>query len=414
MRARPPSKRAARGRPDSRKQPPRSPSPRVALPGKRAPRKNPARARGAQPAEEQSKTAMPGGADERPKTPSRHPRRLHLRRFVGKFLEATGGAIAREEGEILHVRMPETLEEGGRDLALAFGTQVQRSHPEAEVVAIGSAFLDRVLGEAVSLGRHSVSYLPAPRNAVAPRGCASLPAIVGHHWDAPQRGARPVFLFVYLAEYHTIDVRDDLVLIALDPQRRSLRASSHAWWKAFARGSAQPEPGWPPASSLPTAGDLVRSFALLDGRLERRAHLVREASALEIERETANIEAYYRQLIDEARHPVGRTRQTADEEAERVRQLQLDWKRRVQEVAGFWEAFGDVRLSAVAAVMEPCWIIPLRPDGARRARRRAIRPPYAVADWRGRLAEPLCALCGSSLNDGSVCAGQDLICGSHS
>ena len=44
------------------------------------------------------------------------------------------------------------------------------------------------------------------------------------------------------------------------------------------------------------------------------------------------------------RNPVGRSQLSPQEEGARVRALQLDWKRRVQEVQQFWEAYGDVRL----------------------------------------------------------------------
>jgi hypothetical protein len=336
-----------------------------------------------------------------------------IRQFVQRFLDVKGGGVAREDGDLLRVRLPSDGGDGGTaELTLAFGTRTHRCHPGAEFVAIGSAFLDRVVGDALALGRRAVVCLPAPQSVRQPRIPPALPSVPGFQWGGPVRASRPLFLFVYLAEYHTIDVRDDLVLIAYDPARGRALASPQALLRAFARGNCHPEEGWPPASPDPTAGDLWRSLDLLDRRLQRRSRLVKEASAIEIARETANIEAYYRQLIDEARHPVGRGRQTVEEEAERVRQLQLDWKRRVQEVSGFWEACGDVRISAIGTVMEPCWIFPLRREGAR-ARKHALRPPYGVADCRGGVLEPVCALCGAGLCGSASLMGQDLICESH-
>ncbi|MFH1145292.1 MAG: hypothetical protein V1774_12215 [Candidatus Eisenbacteria bacterium] len=336
-----------------------------------------------------------------------------LRKFVERFLELKGGAITFGDEELLQVNLPtDDGREGARELMVTFGARAHRSRPGAEFVAIGSSFLDRIVSEAITLGRHAVVYLPGPERAKPPQPRHRFPRVEGRQWGEPRRASRPLFLFVYIAEYHTIDVRDDLVLIGYDPAQGRGAPSPHALLKDFARGSRRPEEGWPPLSTVPTAGDLLRSLDLLDRRLQRRSRLVKEASATEISRETANIEAYYRQLIDEARHPFGRARQSVEEEAQRVRQLQLDWKRRVQEVSSFWEACGDVRLSAVGAVMVPCWVFPLLGAPAK-GRRRNVCPPYAITDLKGQAGEPPCPLCGSTLRDRAILVGQDLVCEAH-
>jgi len=352
-------------------------------------------------------------------------KQAQLRKFVEQFLELNGARLEGGSADLLRARVPAGDERdpgrdaagreaarGERKLVVAFGARAHRDHPGAEFVAIGSAFLERTVAEALGRGRHTVVYLPAPQRSRLPRTPPPLPAVEGREWGPPVRAARPLFLFVYLVEYHTIDIRDDLILIAYDPVRPKAALSPHGMLAAIGRASRRPEEDWPPLSAVPTAGDLLRSLDLLDRRLQRQARLVKEASAIEIARETANIEAYYRQLIEEARHPVGRSRQTPEDEAERVRQLQLDWKRRVQEVSSFWEACGDVRLSAVGAVMEPCWAFPLKAEGSG-GRPRNISPPYGIADCRGQVAEPLCPLCGSSIKSGAIRLGQDLVCESH-
>jgi len=348
-------------------------------------------------------------------------KRAQLRKFVERFLELNGGRLDGGSTDLLRARLPleaareageEAAVAGQRELVLAFGARAHREHPDAEFVAIGSSFLERTVAETLGRGRHTVVHLPAPPRPRPPKFPPALPAVEGRQWGAPVRAARPLFLFVYLVEYHTIDVRDDLVLIAYDPARPNAALSPHGMLGAIGRAGRRPEPGWPPLSAVPTTGDLLRSLDLLDRRLQRQARLVKEASAIEIARETANIEAYYRQLIEEARHPAGRSRQTPEDEDERVRQMQLDWKRRVQEVSSFWEACGDVRLSAVAAIMEPCWVFPLKAEGAR-GRSRSVSPPYAVADWRGQAAEPVCPLCGSCIQHRAIRLGQDLVCESH-
>jgi hypothetical protein len=149
----------------------------------------------------------------------------------------------------------------------------------------------------------------------------------------------------------------------------------------------------------------------LDRRLQRRARTFKEAAALEIARETANIEAYYRRLIDEIRHPVGRARLTPEEESRRVRTLQLDWKRRVQEVARFWEAGVFVRLSALGVVMVPSWMLPVR--GGRTHGGTGGRPFLAADLATGTWWEPTCALCGRRIRGRAEARGGDLICERH-
>jgi hypothetical protein len=337
-----------------------------------------------------------------------------IRTFVETLLRLRGGEVREAHGDLLRVILPAG---DGRPEApehlLAFGTQAHRRHPEAELVAIGSAFLDRLISEATSLGRFTVVFAAPPSRTRRPASGLRLPRVSGREWGTPIPASRPVFLFVYVAEYHLIDVPDDLAMIAIDPARREVRPSVQPLLGEIRGGRTMPVRGWPPLSPLPTPGDIVLSLDALESRLQRRARHVKEASAIEIARETANIEAYYRQLILEVRAPVGRGQLTAQEETDRVRVLQLDWKRRVQEVSRFWEARGDVRLSALAAVMEPCWAIPLEPQGRRRGKR-TDEGPYAIASCRnGALERPRCAACGAVLAGEAEVLGRDLVCGEH-
>jgi hypothetical protein len=337
-----------------------------------------------------------------------------VRAFVETLLPLHGAQLLEAHGELLRVRMP--AEDGGEpppERLLAFGARAHRAHPGAELVAIGSAFLDHWIGEATAQGRFAVVYQSPPKKVRRPAAPASLPHVAGREWGEPVAASRPLFLFIYVAEYHIIDVPDDLVLLAIDPVRRERLGSGAAFLSALRKAEPQPPRGWPPLRSLPTAGDLVLSLDLLERQLQRRARRVKEASAIEIARETANIEAYYRQLISEVRAPVGRGQLAAEEEAERVRVLQLDWKRRVQEVSRFWEARGDVRISAIGVLMEPCWAFPLERRGKSRVKR-VSEPLHAVANCRSGALEPLmCALCGARIGRRAGLLGEDLICAHH-
>jgi len=339
-------------------------------------------------------------------------KKADIRSFVLGYLTLRGAEVIESNGDLLRVHVPEadTL---GREHLLAFGARAHRAHPGSELVAVGSAFLDQLIQEATQTGRYTVVHESSPTKVRRVRSLRPLPTVAGYDWGHARAASRPLFLFVYVSEYHMIDVADDLILIGYDPLRREALASPQELLGEIRAGRVEPDPQWPALPPVPTAGDVLRSLDALDRRLQRRARRVKEASAIEIARETANIEAYYRQLVAEARSPVGRGQLSAEEESERVRVLQLDWKRRVQEVSRFWEARGDVRLSALGAIMRPCWVIPLEKSGKKRASRKT-KAPYAIADCNtGSVAEPRCPLCGAKLGKEADIWGSDLVCPRH-
>jgi hypothetical protein len=341
-------------------------------------------------------------------------KRSEILSFVESFMEQRGARIARVGSDLLEVAVPADGGTGESPRAMvAFGARAHRANPQADLAAVGSAFLDRLVGEATAAGRHAVSFCAPPASEVPAPRMGRLPTLAGARWGRPKPAYRPQFLFVYVAEYRTIDVPDDLVLIGVDPARGEVLSVPGPLLEKLANGADQAPDGWMELNALPTPGAFWHSLAALDRRLRRRARKVKEAAALEIARETANIEAYYRQLIDEVRYPIGRGRLTPQNEADRVRALQLDWKRRVQEVARFWGAGASVRLSALGTVMEPCWAIPLRGRGPRGGKR-GRGPVCLAADYTsGALLKPRCPLCGARIGDRAELVGADLVCPAH-
>jgi len=340
-------------------------------------------------------------------------KRSEIRRFVERCLDRQGARVSEVGPALVRVELPVDEGEAAEKKLLAFGKRVHQQNPEAELVAVGSAFLDHLVNRAASEGRFTVSFRPPPDEMPDPPASKSLPEVGRATWARPKPAYRPVFLFVYVAEYRTIDVPDDLELIALDPARGEAVSPVGPLIEGMKSGLTEAPEGWEVLGTLPTRGALLRSLALLDQRLQRRARRVKEAAALEIARETANIEAYYRQLIEEVRHPVGRARHSPEDEAGRVRALQLDWKRRVQEVARFWEAGVTVRLSALGAWMEPCWAWPLRGRGPRGGRRGTGRIYLAADPISGLVHYPRCPLCGERVRGEAEVSGADLVCPDH-
>ncbi len=341
-------------------------------------------------------------------------KRARIRDFVESFLAHRGAQLEAEGPALLKATLPGDDGSPPPEAKLiVFSKRAHRAHSDAELAVVGSAFLDRLVGEATSSGRYVVTYRPPPQGQAHRPRLDLLPEVSNGHWSRPRKSFRPLFLFVYVAEYRTIDVPDDLELIALDPARGEVISSPGPLIEDLRSGETEVPERWKPIPALPTPGAVLHSLRTLDRRLRRRARRVKEAAALEIARETANIEAYYRQLIYEVRHPVGRGRLSSEQEAERVRALQLGWKRRVQEVARFWEAGVTVRLSALGVVMEPCWAVALSGPG-KRAGRRGGGPVFLTADYEtGILLKPRCPACGIPIGERAELAGSDLVCPGH-
>lgn len=366
-----------------------------------------------------------------------------IRKFVSGYLNHQGAAVAQRGGSLLEVAFPvpdnvagaqpdattpppqsfqaqQTSTVPGMPPAssavhqlLAFGSKTHKQHPEAELVTIGSAYLDQLINQATAGGRRFVCYRPLAKFKSQAQITGALPLIEGGNWSKPKLAYRPLFLFVYIAEYRTIDVPDDLELIPIDPVRGVMLASAGPLLDGLNTLSETPESSCRPLGMLPTPGTIRRSLEILDRRLLRRTRKVKDAANLEIARETANIEAYYRQLIDEVRHPVGRSRLSTEAEDERVRALQLDWKRRVQEVAQFWEAGASVRLSALGVVMEPCWAMQLRGKGIPRGGGGRSAVSLVFDHQSGTLITPRCPICSTRIEERAELAGMDLICVNH-
>ena len=178
-------------------------------------------------------------------------KRSDIRSFVERYLAYRGARVEPVGPDLLDVVYRSDASfgaDGGRQLA--FGARAHRSHPAAELVAVGSAFLDRLVGAAAGDGKYTVTYRPRPSEMGCKPSGSRLPEVEGGTWTAPRPGYRPVFLFVYTAEYRTIDVPDDLELIPLDPLHCEVHASPSALLDGLREGSAEPADGWRAAATF--------------------------------------------------------------------------------------------------------------------------------------------------------------------
>jgi hypothetical protein len=130
--------------------------------------------------------------------------------------------------------------------------------------------------------------------------------------------------------------------------------------------------------------------------MRRRINKVRQASKQHLEQETTSIEAYYQQLIEEARNQSRRWTTRLEEREDRVRWLQLEWKRRIEEANLFWRPQVNARLVALGLQMVPR--VAYRYGVAKVGGRKTARTgPVRVWDEATKtLLLPYCSHCGKT------------------
>ncbi len=143
-----------------------------------------------------------------------------------------------------------------------------------------------------------------------------------------------------------------------------------------------------------------------------------------------NIENYYRQLIEEMRKGNRRNQLTLAEREEKIRLLQLDWKRRIQEATVYLRPRTLVRLSAVGILYRPRWGLQatrLSVRGKKKARavQSWLVADHGDSDWRSTLCVEcqketggfvvpyeggfLCATCGDIEPSGAGKTGRRVV-----
>ena len=165
----------------------------------------------------------------------------------------------------------------------------------------------------------------------------------------------PLWLLIFRAEYSLEEQADELEVVPLDGITHQVLAQTPElveYWEALA-----PEPptgvGGPPPVPPAAAGGAARRWrSWRSGCASGWARSAARARAIS-RRETASIEAYYRQLIDEVRNAGRRWALAPAQRDERIRMLQLDWKRRSEDARRAWEPQIEIALAAAGAAMLP-------------------------------------------------------------
>lgn len=362
-----------------------------------------------------------------------------LRSFLEEFLASRGAETSPVGENLLHVKLPRRLEPavGRRDLVLAFNMRGIAEDPSSELGTMGNPVFERILGLAREGGVAGVRYRKAPDAAkaikAAPDPASKLRLAPGVRVGPPKAVLAPLWLLLFRAEYSLEEQADELEVVPLDGITLQVLAQTPELVEYWESLSPEPPAGWASASPFPLPRPLaLAALAVLEKRLRKRIGRIRRESEGHLQREAASIEGYYRQLIDEVRNAGRRWSLAPTQREEKIRMLQLDWKRRAEDARRSWEPRIEVSLAAAGAAMLPrvSWLLSGRavpaapaahptiaaaavaaaPRGSRRA-----RGPEAQIWWdpvEKQFLVPPCATCGH-LPLGELAVGEAGLTGSE-
>jgi hypothetical protein len=328
------------------------------------------------------------------------------RSFLEEFLASRGAETAPVGENLLRVRLSKALEPavGRRELVLAFNLRGIEEDPASELGTMGNPVYERILGLAREGGVAGVRYHKAPAVgkalAATPDPVVKLRLAPGTHVGPPRAVLAPLWLLIFRAEYSLEEQADELEVIPLDGITHQVLAQTPELMDYWESLSPEPPASWEPGSPFPLPRPVaLAALEILEKRLRKRLGKIRRESEGHLQTETASIEGYYRQLIDEVRNAGRRWSLAPAQRDEKIRMLQLDWKRRAEDARRAWEPQIEVSLAAAGAAMLPrvCWLLTAEaPPAGARVRRRA-RGPASEIWWdpvEKQFLLPPCATCG--------------------
>jgi len=281
--------------------------------------------------------------------------------FVETFLEELGGEFLRREAQFVEVKLPDkvALDWPTRHLRLAFSPKAQGTAPDTELLSVGHPLLDRILDLCRSQGRFSKRFEPVPKKRGRRPTLGSAPDLEeGWEWGEPVEAYRPLVCLAFVINVSTMEAPDELETLLLDPWTGEHLGEGAGEIRAWSEETEEPAAGRR-VLPLPDMDVVLKwGLALLDGKIHKRVARVKGRHRGELQGEVENIETYYRQMIEELRNGSRRDHLTAAEREEKIRVLQLDWKRRIQEATEYLRPRITVRLSAVGILYRPCWALP--------------------------------------------------------
>ncbi|MBD3161667.1 MAG: hypothetical protein GF346_05415 [Candidatus Eisenbacteria bacterium] len=322
-----------------------------------------------------------------------------LKSFVRDWL-----AVRDLEAEQLHpdvwkIGVPSEIRQkiGRKELVLAFTQKGRARHPRSELATIGNPLFDRLLGVAREEGRIGIGFQkpPAKRKRMPAKERAG--AVDGMFPKKGERIYQAVYHLVFTVSYPSIEAADEMEVVSVDGADLDVLTQIPDLVDAWSRMDERPRKGHAVIPPFPIPKRVMETgLRALEKRMRRRINKVRQESERHLDRETASIEAYYQQLIEEARNQSRRWSSRREEKEDRIRWLQLEWKRRIEEAKEFWRPQVNARLVAIGAQMLPRvgyrYPVP-KTKGSRKDR--SVKGPMKFWDEAtGEFLAPYCEISG--------------------
>jgi len=281
-----------------------------------------------------------------------------MRAFLEDFFTWQGAKTEDGDKQILFVRAPRRLTArlGRSPLRFAFNSSGLKADPSSELAMVGNPVFDRILDLARDAGRVGERFLRVPGRSgrlPAPTGRLGVKA-PSTGWGAPEQVYTPQYLFLMRCEFSLEELPDNLELVSVDgvtlegPNRTP---DLLEFWDSLESG---PEGEREIVPAFPLREDIfMAAMKVLEQRLRRRIGRMKRLAREALMRESNSISSYYQQLIDETRNASRRWVMTPEDKDERVRLLQLDWKRRAGEAEDNWKPRVAISVAGVGVVQRP-------------------------------------------------------------
>lgn len=319
-----------------------------------------------------------------------------IQAFLRDWLQVRGLVPDLAESDLWSFTVPKDLRErlGSSELTFSFNRRALARHPRAELATVGNPVFDRLLAVAREEGRIGVGFVRPPSPAPKPPAPEKVSIAPDHLFGPPLPVYQPVYHFLFTITYPSIEAADEMELVSVDGASLETWAQTPDLMEMWESLEDAPRKGRGVLPSLPLPeGVLVTARRALERRMRRRIKKVEQTSHLRLEEETESITHYYEQLIEEARNQSRRWSTKVEDREERIRWLQLEWKRRIEEANEFWRPHVDARLVAVGLMMQPRQAYPML--GATKGRKSAPKGPYRIWDEATkRLLSLACDACG--------------------
>ncbi|MDM7913867.1 MAG: hypothetical protein QUU85_01185 [Candidatus Eisenbacteria bacterium] len=342
-----------------------------------------------------------------------------LQAFVREWLALRGLEPEELEHDVWHFRFPKDLHErlGAKDLTLSFNQRAMARYPRGELATVGNPVFDRLLGVAREEGRIGVAYAKPPSPAAKPPAPEKAPKVAGLSPGKADPIYQGIYHLVFTVTYPTIEASDEMEVVSVDGGSLEVAAQTPDLIELWGTLESVPRKGRVPLPPVPLSQRVLdAALRSLEKRLRRRIKKVKDSCEERLAEETNSIQEYYEQLIDEARNQSRRWATRAEDREDRIRFLQLEWKRRTEEAIEFWSPRVHARLVALGVQMVPRTAYRFARPGAKSATRskRSAPAPEAMIVWDDAtksFLRPYCAACGRpGLDDPVFGQAGGLVC----